>query len=193
MFLIVAVLIGWVVIRYRSRSDTLPRGRDKSHAEEVYALGLVLIAGALVFLTFNTMSDLEASPADGPPPLEVDVTAARWNWRFTYPELGVTQVGSGTEIPTLVVPAETPVRFDITSLDVIHSFFIPMLRFKRDAFPGRVNTVELVFQDVGFHRGGGECAEYCGLRHSYMDFDVEVMQPDDFDAWADEQAEATQG
>jgi cytochrome c oxidase subunit 2 len=79
------------------------------------------------------------------------------------------------------VPAGESVRFEISSRDVIHSFWIPELRFKRDAFPDRVTDFDLVF-DPGVTTVG-RCAEFCGLGHDRMDFQVVSMQPPDFQRW----------
>jgi cytochrome c oxidase subunit 2 len=83
------------------------------------------------------------------------------------------------------VPSDTTVRFTLTSRDVIHSFWVPAVRFKRDAFPKRTTTFDLVFDQPGFHPG--YCAEYCGLQHGAMHFSVNVLAPADFSAWVGQQ------
>jgi cytochrome c oxidase subunit 2 len=116
--------------------------------------------------------------------LRVDVTAAKWSWRFDYPRYGISLIGSDARPPTLVVPTGTRVLFTMTSLDVIHAFWIPERRFKRDAFPRRTTRFDLVFDRTGVFPDGGACAEYCGLHHAEMRFDVEAMPPAAFAAWA---------
>jgi cytochrome c oxidase subunit 2 len=185
----VLVALVFIVVRFRSESDELPEGRDRwPVAEGLSTLALLAIAGVLVFLTFSTMSQLEDSSAagGGEPAVEIDVTASQWQWRFEYPEEGIVTTAAGEGPPTLVVPADTPVEFNLTSLDVIHSFFIPSVRFKRDAFPERETTFSLIFPEVGFEPSGGACAEYCGLRHGYMTFNVDVKEPADYEAWVSE-------
>jgi cytochrome c oxidase subunit 2 len=131
----------------------------------------------------NKDGQTDADPARTPDPaVTIDVIAARWTWRFDYRGLGITQAGDGRRIPTLVVPVGD-VRFSATSRDVIHSFFIPYLRFKRDAFPKRRTNFTLGFDRPGLHPAEGECAEFCGLRHAYMHFNVEVLEPAAFRAW----------
>ena len=193
VLVIVTVAIVFVALRWRSDSNELPKGRDHATgAEALYAAGLAVVAAILLAFTYSTMSTLrsddptEASAAaTGPagPPLRIKVTASRWNWRFEYPDHGVSEAGGPGRLPELVVPLGN-VRFELTSLDVIHSFFVASVRFKRDAFPEHVNAFALDFTRPGLERGGGRCAEYCGLRHSYMDFDVRVVPPQEFERWA---------
>jgi cytochrome c oxidase subunit 2 len=194
-----AILVLAVRFRRRRGDETRPaQVHERPRLEAAYVGVLALVAAGLTFLTFTTMSaytaDLpaestsdggqtDADPSETPrAAVRIDVTAARWNWRFDYRGLGVTQVGDGRRIPTLVVPVGN-VRFAATSRDVIHSFFIPYLRFKRDAFPERVTNFTLGFDRPGFHPAEGECAEFCGLRHAYMHFNVRVLEPGAFRDW----------
>ena len=216
VFALITLLVVVFAVRYRDRGPEHDRPRRRrSHftgAEGSYIVVLTLVAAVLVYFTFTAMRDERANlPAEArtgsgelaqggtddeegesgaqPPPadLRVTVTAARWTWRFDYPELGITQAtGGGEGLTTLVVPAGVNIRFAMTSLDVIHSFYIRRLRFKRDAFPERLTNFTLGFDEPGFYPTGGFCAEYCGLRHTNMLFQVRVMSLPDFRAWAAE-------
>jgi cytochrome c oxidase subunit 2 len=95
-------------------------------------------------------------------------------WRFAYP-------GGPSAIDVLRVPAGRPVRLLITSRDVIHSFFVPELRLKQDALPGRYTQTWFQVDQPG--RFTVYCAEYCGLSHSGMLAELVVMPPEEFDAW----------
>lgn len=190
IFAVIAFLLIFTALRFRSKEREFPQGKTHSHAEEVYAAGVGVIAAALLFFTYNTMGDLDALPyeQDGEAKASraaagterVKVVGARWEWRFEYPEHGVVEEG---ELPTLVVPQDTPVRFEMTSLDVIHSFWVPERRFKLDLFPGRTTTMTLTFPELGFQREGGLCNQYCGWRHSYMKFNVHVVTPERYSQW----------
>jgi cytochrome c oxidase subunit II len=174
--------IAFAVWRYRARPGREPSTRSEAPRSELaYAAGLAVIACALVTLTFLTERDID--PATAHPGLRVDVTAAQWNWRFRYPDAGVTLDARTGRYPTLVVPTGTTVEFRLRSLDVIHNFWIPALRFKRYAFPGsdRVNRFDLVFPKAG--RMLGECAQFCGWNHAGMRFDVLALPPQRFQAW----------
>jgi cytochrome c oxidase subunit 2 len=198
VFVVVLVLVVFAALHFRSDEEGLPPQRAEApKTEGAYVLVLVGVFAVLVYLTFSSMSRYDANAvtkqgAEAPnlprpgagKPLTVRVTAARWNWRFDYPAQGVTEAGIADRRATLVVPADTNVIFEQTSLDVVHSFFVPHLRFKRDAYPERVDRFALGFGPPAEHPGGGACAEYCGLRHSYMGFDVRVLAPADFERWA---------
>jgi cytochrome c oxidase subunit 2 len=183
VFAIVVLACIFALVRYRAREDDTARSPPREEPPWlpfVYAGVLACIVAFLVALTFNAQDKISARNV--PPGLRVSVTAAKWNWRFDYPALGITQVAGATRPSTLVVPANTEIRFRMTSIDVIHSFWIPYLRFKRDAFPGRATEFDLSFERPGVHVDG-VCAEFCGLKHDQMVFDIEVMTPADFQAW----------
>jgi heme/copper-type cytochrome/quinol oxidase subunit 2 len=168
----------FAVIRFR-REDGPARGKDKAPlAETLYALGLAVIAALLLAATFRTENRVD--PVRASPGLHIAITGFQWQWRFDY-DSGRSVLGTRDTLPTLVVPVDTLIRFTATSTDVIHSFWIPSVRFKRDAFPYRTTTFDLVFD----HEGTliGHCAEFCGLRHTNMDFYVRVVSADAFRAW----------
>lgn len=182
IFVIILVLVVFVVLRYRSSSDEFPQGTDSSMPAEIgYAAFVGLIVAALLYFTYTTMSDEQSASAEAPG-ARISVVSAKWNWRFEYGG-GVVEQGTRVRTPTLVVPAGTPVRFDMTSIDVIHSFWIPSTRFKRDAFPGRWTRFVLRFDEPGFFRLAGECNQFCGLLHAYMQFHLKVLPRQEYDSW----------
>ena len=81
----------------------------------------------------------------------------------------------------MVLPMGETVRIELTSSDVIHSFYVPGFLFKRDAIPGRTTAFDFRADRLGVYRG--ECAEFCGLDHAYMNFSVRVVSPGAFEAW----------
>ena len=172
-------LVFFTLVRYRRRGDEVPGGGEgKPIIEGLYALLLAAVVVFLLTMTFRTDNDVVEVSAD--PGLEVDVTAFQWGWRFSYPDEEVTVVGDDRRPPTLVVPLDTTVQFTLASRDVIHSFWIPEARFKRDAFPERETTFDLSFEEEDMV---GRCAEFCGLAHGEMTFDVVAMEPEEFGDW----------
>ena len=126
---------------------------------------LVVIAGVLVTKTFRAESREDAVAATGD---TVEVVAFQWGWTFRHDGRSVT--GDDLHNPTLEVRAGRTIRFRMISRDVIHSFWIPSERFKRDAFPGHWTEFDLIFERPG--TCVGRCAEFCGLQHAGMGFAV---------------------
>jgi cytochrome c oxidase subunit 2 len=99
----------------------------------------------------------------------------------------VETLGSSTEIPILVLPTGKRIEFQIASADVIHAFWVPEFLFKRDVMPDpQANHSDNVFQITEINKTGafvGRCAEMCGTYHSMMNFEVRVVEPNDFKAY----------
>jgi cytochrome c oxidase subunit 2 len=188
-FVVIALVV--IVWRDRARSDGPAPSRRSSAArlEVGSAVVLALVAAFLVWRSFDsvhrvnqTVARAAPAPLAGPAGLTIAVVGAKWNWRFTYPG-GVVEQGEGPgRLPTLVVPAAQPVRFRLTSADVVHAFWIPEARFKYDAIPGRANTFDLIF-DPGVEYRDNRCSEFCGQYHEQMRFRVAVKAPAAFRAW----------
>lgn len=181
---IVVGLLVFVILRYRRRSDELPNARDEHLPIELTYTAIPLAIVAFLFgLTVVSLGDVDARADD--PDVTIEVTAFQWQWRFDYPDAGLTVVGGPDEYPELVLPADADVRFELTSTDVVHSFWIPGFRFKRDVFPEETTTFDVHVDDTtGFWASVGTCAEFCGLDHARMRFSVRIVSQDDFDAWA---------
>jgi cytochrome c oxidase subunit 2 len=112
--------------------------------------------------------------------LRVQVTARQFAWLFTYPN----DVSSGS----LRLPRGRDTVLELRALDVLHSFWVPEFGQKQDAVPGELTKVTITPTKTGTFPV--ICTELCGLGHSVMRSEVEVMEPDAFDAWLEEQAEA---
>ncbi|QAT89149.1 cytochrome c oxidase subunit II [Corallococcus coralloides] len=165
------------LVRYRRRtaSDPTPRVVAPTWLEALF-IGVPLSLFLLWFvLGFKQFVWVMSPPQDA---LDVYVTGKQWMWKFTYP-------GGPSAIDTLVVPSGRPVRLLLTSRDVIHSFYVPDFRMKRDAIPGRYT--DLWFEAPKPGRHPVLCAEYCGLDHSRMRGEVVVLPPAAFEAWRDAQ------
>jgi cytochrome c oxidase subunit 2 len=137
--------------------------------------GLVLPALVLPPLVVwaLAMGEAAAPPPDGDVET-IEAEAFQFGWRFRYPARG------GVETDVLHLPAGAPVDIAIGSRDVIHSFWVPRLAGKLDAVPGRVNVQRLTAEAPG--RLQGACAEFCGLGHAHMYFEVRVHAPGDYEA-----------
>lgn len=180
---LVAGLLVYIVIRFRRRERALPRQvRENIPIEIAYTVVPLLIVIGLFAITFVSVRAVD--DVDDDHELLVEVTGFQWQWQFDYPEAGVSVIGTEDTIPELVLPADTSVRFDLVSIDVIHSFWIPGFRFKRDVFPRQETSFSV---DVGSRTGSfpnsGVCAEFCGLDHHKMRFSVRIVTPEEFEQW----------
>jgi cytochrome c oxidase subunit 2 len=179
VFVVVEGLLIFAIVRYRSRgSEEEVRQVDGNPTLEVmWTIVPALIMVVLFSLALRTLTLQHSVPADA---TTVEVTGHQWYWEFNYPDTEVTTRNH------LVIPANEPVLLEIGSADVIHSFWVPQLEGKADAIPGHTNI--LWFEaDEGTY--AGQCAEFCGLEHYAMLFDVTVLPADEYDAWMQQQIE----
>lgn len=182
VFLIVVLCILGAVLRYRRRPpEAAARWHEHNPLEATYAVVLLLVAAFLLVLTFTHEHRVDTVANRETPSLTIDVTAARWEWAFSYPRYGIVQHSGTVGDQPLVVPVNEPIRFNLTSLDVIHAFWIPELEFKHDAIQGSVQSQVLTFTRTGTFPG--QCAEFCGLRHAEMVFTAQAVSPSAFAAW----------
>lgn len=161
------------------------RGRASAQAAEHNKLELgyvTVLTGVVIFLMVFSVTKTNAFFTDPPPALTVKVTAYQWCWRFSYAGQPVSVTGQCEQghPPTLVLPAGRAVTVDLTSADVIHSFWVPGLKFKVDVYPDHVNSFTFTLRQG---RWPGRCAQLCGLYHPYMLFSVQAVAPARFDAW----------
>jgi cytochrome c oxidase subunit 2 len=105
------------------------------------------------------------------------VVGKQWMWKYQHP-------AGNREINDLHVPVGRPIELVITSEDVIHSFYVPAFRVKRDAVPGRYSTAWFEATKTGTY--DIFCAEYCGAEHSLMIGKITVMEPADYEAWLED-------
>jgi cytochrome c oxidase subunit 2 len=128
-------------------------------------VAVVFVWGATLFFSMNR------APDDA---IEVHVVGKQWMWKLQH-------TTGQREINQLHVPVGRPVRLTLTSEDVIHSFFVPAFRIKKDAVPGRYNMTWFRATKTGTYHLF--CAEYCGTEHSRMIGQIVVMEPDDYQTW----------
>lgn len=179
-----AVLVLVMVVLYRAlthrsyRSEPHMTGDDRGLSRWIIAGGIALpgaILTPLFFFSLHTSRALTLSRDRDI--LEVYLTGRQWWWDVYYPGTE----GAARTANEIHVPVGRPVRIQLRSDDVIHSFWVPSLQGKMDLVPGKVNTVWIQADSVGTYRG--ECAEYCGLQHARMQFRVVAHPPAEFAIW----------
>jgi cytochrome c oxidase subunit 2 len=119
-----------------------------------------------------------ALPAD--PDHTINVVGHQWSWSFNYVDGDVYEAGTPARRPTLYLPKDQTVLFELTSTDVVHSFWVPNFLFKMDVIPGRQNEFAITPTREGTF--AGKCAELCGFDHSRMLFTVKVVSPQEYEA-----------
>jgi cytochrome c oxidase subunit 2 len=189
---IVWALIFYACWRYRRRSDDeIPvQTRYNLPLEIFYTVAPIMMVVVFFFWTVKTQNTvLEHDPE---PDHVVQVVGQQWSWTFNYNQDPANDDGpvlwtSGTasQIPTLVLEEGATTEFRLSSPDVIHSFWITGFLMKMDVIPGQAgedrNSFQVTPKEAGSYKG--KCTELCGVSHSRMLFNVEVMETADYDAY----------
>jgi cytochrome c oxidase subunit II len=185
VFVGVEAVLLWCIVRYRKRDDDAASQTVGGNRSLVvfFVLPAVIVAALFPFGEATLMK----VEKDVTPLVKIQVEGFQWEWTFLYLNEGIFVAGTtasdtAPQVPAqLYLPVDEPVEIDLTSRDVIHSFFVPDLLFKRDAIPGRTTSFTFTPTVLGvFH---AQCAEFCGLWHPRMTFDVHVVSPPDYQAW----------
>jgi cytochrome c oxidase subunit II len=183
VFVLVVGLLVYGLVRRREAGPDEPDREPTSH-RLILGGGIVFPVVVLVATFFVTLAVMSAEASDdsGSHALTVEIVGHRWWWEVRYPNSGVVTANE------VHLPLGLPVLLRVTSVDVIHSVWIPRLQRKIDAIPGRENEITLTATTPGTFRG--ECAEYCGLQHAHMAFVVVAEDRTSFGTWlADQQQE----
>ena len=182
-----------IVYRRRKGDNSLPvQLRYNNPIETLFTVvPLIMVIGFFAF-TAKTMDEVEKPYTN--PDVKIEVLGKQWAWDFNYVTANVYDSGVQLEgktaeelkanydakAPTLWLPVGKSVEVDVTSRDVIHSFWIVDFLYKKDVFPGRVNKIYFTPQVEGTY--DGKCAELCGEYHSMMLFKVKVVSQAEYDA-----------
>ena len=181
MIIITALVLAGV---WRARrwigEDGLAVRRDGGGMQWIYiGVGISsLVLAASVIWTLLTLRAV-AQPDDASAPLTIGIQAHQWWWQADYRPGGAE--GNFTTANEIHIPVGVPVRFELRSADVIHSFWVPKLAGKTDVMPGRTNHMWFKADEVGTY--SAQCAEFCGLSHAVMRFQVKVVTRSEYDAY----------
>jgi cytochrome c oxidase subunit 2 len=161
----------YFVFRYNNKKHkTAVQNEGNTLLEVIWTVIPVLLALMMFYFGWEGWKPMNKPPSNA---MTITTTARMWSFSFLYE--------NGKESTDLVVPLNTPVKINLISVDVIHSLFIPAYRIKSDIVPGRQKVMWFLPQTEG--EFDLYCAEYCGLRHSYMKSMVKVLSKDKFTAW----------
>jgi cytochrome c oxidase subunit 2 len=198
VFFLVQLLVLWLVIRYRRKSDD--ESPKQVHGNTKMEIGWTILPALLLAFvgvqSIQALWKLSDRPAASTNPVHVQVIGHQWWWEFSYPKRAVynKSTDSYKETPCidistdcvrsaneLVIPVGRPVDVQIQSKDVIHSFWVPSLAGKMDATVGQSNYLTLKAEKPGEYFG--QCAEFCGLSHANMRFRVRALTAKNYEAW----------
>lgn len=167
---ITAVIIYFLVKYNKKRNPVASEIEGSTKLEIIWTVIPLILVLFMFWLGWHSYIPQRRVPADA---MNITVKAQMWNWRFEY--------ANGIIEDTLYVPQNKNVKLNMSSIDVIHSLYIPAFRLKEDVVPGKDNY--MWFRPMVTGTYDLFCAEYCGLRHSYMGTAVKVLDEKAFDAW----------
>lgn len=171
LFGITAVMVYFVVRYRRSKHPVAADIRDNYPLEIVWTIIPTLIALSMFYIGWSSYLGLRTVPDDA---MEIEVLAQQYSWIFVYDNDKETE-------NELVVPLGRAVKLNITSLDVLHSFFVPAFRIKVDAVKGMSTYTWFYADELGEY--DIECTEYCGVDHSAMVAKLRIVPETEFQSW----------
>lgn len=186
--LVEGILI-YTVWKYRKNDDPQPT-KENRRLEISWTIATALVLVVVGYASYGVMANGYVSNANGQyqpgeDAVTVDVTGEKYLWRFNYTDQNVTSTG------TLMLPKGQNVYLNITSTDWLHAFHVPELGLKQDAVPGQSHTIKTKVTNTGTYQL--YCAEYCGVGHSKMLGEVEVVSQQEYQNWLDQQAGSSGG
>lgn len=176
MLLLITVAMIYFVIKYRASKNPIPtQYHGNAVIEVIWIVIPTIIVLSMFYYGYTDFSDLRNTKQFDE---EYHVTAKMWDWDFKY--------DNGVITDTLYVPVGKTLKFNITSIDVIHSFYLPAFRIKEDAVPGRNGFIFITPNKTGVYDIA--CAEYCGVNHWDMYKKLIVMEQDEYSKWYNSQS-----
>lgn len=175
--LIVVPLVYSLVVFRRKKGDNTDAEHIEGNTTLEIAWTIVPLIIVVAFAYLGAYSLGETRRVD-PNAMVIKVTGYQWGWQFEYPEYGFSS-------PTLYLPVDKQVVFQMQALDVIHSFWVPEFRVKQDLVPGRITEYRITPTLIGEYKV--RCAEICGSSHAYMESPIVVVEQVAFEQWVTDQ------
>lgn len=186
LILVTGALV-YALVRFRRKSDDDPLPKQvhgNFRLEIAWTIAPTILLMILAVPMVAAIIDLGGEPDEDA--LHVNVTAQRFSWLFEYPTL-LDDDGTPlrADVDELHIPVDREIVVHLQSVDVIHSFWVPKLAGKLDVVPGRTN--DLKFNATSPGTFSGQCAEFCGIGHAGMKFNIIALEEPEFQAWCEEQ------
>ncbi|MTJ84433.1 MAG: cytochrome c oxidase subunit II [Telmatospirillum sp.] len=193
----VFILLAYICVRFHQSRNPVPaRFAHNAPLEILWTLTPVLILVLIAFPSFRLLYAMDrVKDAD----LTLKITGHQWYWSYSYPDQNVAfdanlvpeddlKPGEPRLLATdthVVLPVGDTVRIQTTADDVIHSWSVPALGVKIDAFPGRLNETWVKIEKPGIYFG--QCSQLCGINHGFMPIEIEAVPKEQFTAWLQSQ------
>jgi len=195
-----------IVLHRKSKGHEAAQFTHSMKAEIIWTVIPILILVVMAVPATTALVHMEVAPETD---MTIKITGFQWRWKYEYVEDDIQfisslhadsnaarRLASGTNPDSvenyllevdkpLVLPANTKIKFLITADDVIHSWWVPALGWKRDAVPGFINEAWTEIMEPGIYRG--QCAELCGKDHGFMPIVLNVLPKADYELWAQKQ------
>ncbi len=178
LFSLIVGFLSYSLVVFRRRKGETGDGVYIAGNNTLEVLWTIIPLATVIFIAYLGGQSLADILRIDPSAMVVKVIAGQWFWKFQYPDYGFST-------DKLYLPANKQIDLQMTSLDVIHSFWVPEFRVKQDLVPGRTTDLRITPIMVGEYKV--RCAELCGDKHAYMEAAVYVVSQDDFDKWAAQQ------
>ena len=180
LFSLIVGLMVYSIIVFRRRKDDTSDGPHIEGNTKLEVFWTLVPLGFVLFLAYYGSVALGKTEAADPRPLRIDVIGSQWSWRFEYPNDGIVSTD-------LVLPVNKQALLNLSSTDVIHSFWVPEFRVKQDLLPGEGFERELRITPTETGEYSVRCAELCGRNHYAMLAPVKVLSQSEFDLWIQSQ------
>ncbi|HLO16400.1 MAG TPA: cytochrome c oxidase subunit II [Anaerolineales bacterium] len=185
LFALIIVPMAYSLIAFRrKKGDTTDAEHMEGNTKLEITWTILPLVLVMVFAYMGAANLAETRRVD-PEAMPVKVSARQWSWTFEYPPDPASGVAVSSD--ELHLPIGKQVLLQMTSSDVIHSFWVPEFRVKQDVVPGRITQLRITPILLGNYKV--RCAELCGTSHAYMEKPVFVTSQADFDAWMADQLE----
>jgi cytochrome c oxidase subunit II len=171
VFLAVAVLL-YIALRSKSPEEKSPK--DKFILWTGLFIPTIILSVMLIYSLQSTIT-IRHFNKKAPEQFIIKVIGHQFWWEVHYPDYGIVTANE------LYIPVNTSVRLELTSVDVIHSFWVPNVHGKMDMIPGLMTYMNINVEHEGTYRG--QCAEFCGLQHAFMAFHLKVLSEEEFNQW----------
>jgi cytochrome c oxidase subunit 2 len=181
LFSLIMVVMLYSLIVFRRRKGETGDGAYITGNTTLEVLWTAIPLLAVIILAYIGGKSLGIIRRIDPSAMQVKVISGQWFWRYQYPDYGVTTTD-------LYLPVGRQIKLEMTSNDVLHSFWVPEFRVKQDLVPGRTTELRITPTLIGDYKV--RCAELCGASHAYMEGLVRVVSQGDFDKWISEQQSA---